>query len=209
MCGSLVCVLGWIAHTLHQTHGWSAGIRMAPFYGRRVRGKLGVFAGNRDWPSGNGAVGTLCWFGSLSLVVTRGFVGDRRTRGSDGYYEVSQQVCIYSRRSRLLWGSGNARRNRMGVGYGDGASFLNRDGWNVGVLEKRWMGRWERSRSPTASTGGDARYAMPLWWMRGNCGVERYWSGDGVGRFSTGWQLGAKFAANPQNAVGCGGMVRQ
>jgi hypothetical protein len=168
----------------------------------RFRGKSGLAI--RQWRCRHALLGWFAFSGRDSR-----FVGDRRTRGSDGYYEVSQQVCIYRRRSRLLWGSGNARRNRMGVGYGNGARFLNRDSWDVGVLEKRWMGRWKRSRSPTASTGGDARYAMPLWWMRGNCGVERYWSGDGVGRFSTGWQLGAKFAANPQNAVGCGGMVRQ
>ena len=36
---------------------------MAPFYEQRVRGKLGVFAGNRDRPSGNGSVA-----GSLPLV---------------------------------------------------------------------------------------------------------------------------------------------
>jgi hypothetical protein len=54
-----------------------------------------------------------------------------------GYYEVHKQVCIYSRSSRLLWGSGNARQNRMAVGRRAGAGFPNRDGANVGVLENR------------------------------------------------------------------------
>jgi hypothetical protein len=188
-----------------------AGVQESEWHYFTGEGCVESWAFSREFGTGHLAKAHWARFVGIGLLwsLTRGFMGDRRTRWSDGYYEVSQQVCVYSRRSRLLWGSGNARQNRMAVGCKQGASFLNRDGWNVGVLEKRWMGRWERSRSPTASTGGDARYAMPLWWMRGNCGVERYWSGDGVGRFSTGWQLGAKFAANPQNAVGCGGMVRQ
>jgi hypothetical protein len=82
--------------------------------------------------------------------------------GNDGYYEVHKQVCIDSRSSRLLWGSGNARRNRMDVGRGAGTGFPNRDDTNVGVLENWPIGRWEQSESPTASTGGDVRCAMPL-----------------------------------------------
>ena len=82
--------------------------------------------------------------------------------GNDGYYEVHKHVCIDSRSSRLLWGSGNARRNRMDVERGAGTGFPNRDDTNVGVLENWPIGRWEQSESPTASTGGDARCAMPL-----------------------------------------------
>jgi hypothetical protein len=82
--------------------------------------------------------------------------------GNDGYYGVHKQVCIDSRSSRLLWGSGNARRNRVDVGRRAGTGFPNRDDTNVGVLENRSIGRWEQSESPTASTGGDVRCAMPL-----------------------------------------------
>jgi hypothetical protein len=126
----------------------------------------------------------------------------------DGYYEVHKQVCIDSRRSRLLWGSGNARRNRMDVERGAGAGFPNPDGTNVGVLENRPTGRWEQSKSPTASTGRDAQCAMPLSWMGGNMGRDRAGSGDGSVWFSTAGRLGPGFAVNPQIAAGCGGAVR-
>ena len=127
--------------------------------------------------------------------------------GNDGYYEVHKQVCIDSRRSRLLWGSGNTRRNRMDIERWAGAGFPNRDGTNVGVLENRTIGRWEPSKSPTASTGRDVRCAMPLSWMRGNMGRNHAGSGDGSVSFSTVGRLGTGFAANPQMRVDCGGPV--
>jgi hypothetical protein len=125
--------------------------------------------------------------------------------GNDDYYEVHKQVCIDSRRSRLLWGSGNARRNRMGNGREQGTGFPKRDVANVGVLENRLAGRWEQSKSPTASTGRNVRCAMPLSWMGGNMGRDRAGSGDGSVWFSTVGRLGTGFAVNPQMRVGCGG----
>jgi hypothetical protein len=127
--------------------------------------------------------------------------------GNDGYYEVHKQVCIDSRRSRLLWGSGNTRRNRMDVEREAGAGFPNRDSTNVGVLENRAIGRWEQSKSPTASTGRDVRCAMPLSWMGGNMGTDRAGSGDGPVWFSTVGRLVTGFAVNPQMRVDCGGQV--
>ena len=56
---------------------------------------------------------------------------------STGYYEISKQVCIDSRRSRLVWGSGNARRNRMPAARKLCAGFPNPDSPNVGVLDNR------------------------------------------------------------------------
>ena len=199
----------WIAHTLHQTHGGSAGIRVAPFYGRWMRGKVVSFAGNRDRPFPARATWTRA-AGSLGRSFP-GICGDR-TRGSFGeagygYYEVHKQVCIDSRRSRLLWGSGNARQNRMGTGCEAGTGFPNPDSANVGVLENRSIGLREPSGSPTASTGGDARCAMPLSWMGGNVGTDRTRSGDSPVGISTAGGLGTGFAANPQMRVDCGGQV--
>jgi hypothetical protein len=136
------------------------------------------FAGKPDWPSEAHATVARAR-DSLPLVAHSRLCGRPSNRsnttfkmpcctpgpnrcGNDGYYEVHKQVCIDSRSSRLLWGSGNARRNRMDVGRGAGAGFPNPHGTNVGVLENRSIGRWEQSESPTASTGGDVRCAMPL-----------------------------------------------
>jgi hypothetical protein len=168
----------WIAHTLHQTHGRRAGIRTVPVYGQAMRGNLGI---SREIRTGRPRH-TRCWreLGiRLPLLAHPGPRGRASNRSNiafkmpcctrrpnrcanDGYYEVHKQVCIDSRRSRLLWGSGNARRNRMDVGRGAGAGFPNPDCTNVGVLENRSIGRSEQSKSPTASTGGDVRCAMPL-----------------------------------------------
>jgi hypothetical protein len=167
----------WIAHTLHQTHGRRAGIRTVPFYGRAMRGNLAISREIRVLAvRATAPAGRAVRFAPLSL--TPGFGCDRTTGptalkmhrctrgpnrcGNDDYYEVHKQVCIDSRSSRLLWGSGNARRNRMDVGRGAGTGFPNPHGTNVGVLENRSIGRWEQSESPTASTGGDVRCAMPL-----------------------------------------------
>jgi hypothetical protein len=214
-------VLGWISHTLHQTHGRRAGIRTVPFYGRAMRGKLGispeiVLAVRATAPggvlSGSLRCRSLAALWATWQQVQHGVKNDGCARGpnrcaNDGYYEVHKQVCIDSRRSRLLWGSGNARRNRMDVGHGDGAGFPNPDDANVGVLENRSIGRWEQSKSPTASTGGDVRCAMPLEWMGGNMGSDRAGSGDGSVWFSTVGRLGTGFAVNPQMRVDCGGPV--
>jgi hypothetical protein len=166
----------WIAHTLHQTRGRRAGIRTVPFYGRAMRGNLGIFAGKYS-PYGRRPRWGVLWGSLRCRSLATLWATDNRSNtafkmpcctrgpnrcGNDGYYEVHKQVCIDSRSRRLLWGSGNARRNRMDVGRGAGAGFPNRDGTNVGVLENRSIGRWEQSESPTASTGGDARCAMPL-----------------------------------------------
>ncbi len=177
MCGSLwSAVVEWIAHTLHQTHGGSAGIRVAPFYGRWVRGKVVSFAGNPGTGrTGGGALGAFS-LGSLPLAAQSRVCGRPDApqirspysasrampvshipyASSDGYYEVHKQVCIDSRRSRLLWGSGNARQNRMGTSCEAGTGFPNPDSANVGVLENRWVTVWKPSESPTASTGRDA-----------------------------------------------------
>ena len=167
----------WIAHTLHQTRGRRAGIRTDPFYGRAMRGKLGISREIRVLAvRAMAPAGRAVRFAPSSL--TPGFVGDDNrsntafkmpccTRGpnrcaNDGYYEVHKQVCIDSRSSRLLWGSGNARRNRMDVGRGAGAGFPNPHGTNVGVLENRSIGTAGAVQISTASTGGDVRCAMPL-----------------------------------------------
>jgi hypothetical protein len=64
-------------------------------------------------------------------------MGPRLGGGNDGYYEVFLHVCVYSRSSRLLWGSGNTRRNRVGKGCEAGARFLNPDCLDVRVAENR------------------------------------------------------------------------
>ena len=125
--------------------------------------------------------------------------------GYDGYYEVHKQVCLYSRSSRLLWGSGNTRRNRTEIGRERGAGFPKWDVANVGVLEKRWVMLGKHSGSPMASTGEHAEYAMPLWWMGGNMGSDRAGSGDSPARISTAGRLGTGFAVNPHRRVDCGG----
>jgi hypothetical protein len=107
---------------------------------------------------------------SLPLSLTSGIVGDP---ACDGYYEVFLHVCLYSRSSRLLWGSGNARQNRMDEGRGVGAGFPNQDSPDVGVLENRWIASQRLSKDPKPSTDGDVRCAMLLWWMGGNLGANR------------------------------------
>jgi hypothetical protein len=198
---------------------------VAPFYGRWMRGKVVRFAGNPYWPYGQGrlwrvSLGPLPLVGHFRVCArprgskysqSAGFRCDDGARAglrrNDGYYEVHKQVCIDSRRSRLLWGSGNARQNRMGTGCEGGTGFPNQDGSDVGVLENRWVTIWKLSESPTASTGRDARCAMPLWWMGGNMGTDRDRSGDGPVWFSTAGRLGTGFAVNPQMRVDCGGGV--
>ena len=180
------CLLEWIAHTLHQTHGRRAGIRTVPFYGRAMRGNLGISREIR--PRRDVLPGSLRCRSRMALwttwqqptatfetiVCTRG----PNRCGNDGYYEVFLHVCLYSRSSRLLWGSGNARQNRMDEGRGVGAGFPNQDSPDVGVLENRWIASQRVSKDPKPSTEGDGRYAMLLWWMGGNLGADRSWSGE-------------------------------
>src|ERR1700722_1948555 len=94
------------------------------------------FAGNPDRKTGLGGGG---W--------VRGWV-----MGNDGYYQVFLYVCVYSRSSRLLWGSGNTRRNRVGKGCEVGARFLNPDCPDVRVAENRWIRLNGATGSPKRST---------------------------------------------------------
>jgi hypothetical protein len=121
------------------------------------------------------------WIRFLWSLIS-GIVGDP---ACDGYYEVFLHVCLYSRSSRLLWGSGNARQNRMDEGRGVGAGFPNQDSPDVGVLENRWIAPQGLSKDPKPSTDGDGRCAMLLWWMGGNLDADRARSGDTVVRIST------------------------
>ena len=73
-------------------------------------------------------------------------------RANDGYYEVFLYVCVYSRSSRSLWGSGNMRRNRVGEGFEVGARFLNRDCPDVRISENRWIRFKGAAGSPKRST---------------------------------------------------------
>ena len=123
---------------------------------------------------------------------------------SDGYYEEYLKVCIDSRRSRLLWGSGNARQNCVDTGDRMGAGFLNPATTNVGVLENRWIRPEERSGSSMPSTGGDAKCAGLEAWTRGNCGRVHGGCGDGAVRISTASHLQTGFAALPQAGMECG-----
>ena len=136
--------------------------------------KGGRFAGNPGTRrTGARAGGALCWVRFLRSL-TPGFVGEpancrslrkaqddqinpgARTIGkNDGYYEVNQQVCIDRRSSRLLWGSGNARRNRMESGCKACAGFPNPDTADVGALEKASIGQkcgLNLQRRPQAGT---------------------------------------------------------
>jgi hypothetical protein len=61
-------------------------------------------------------------------------------------------ICLYSRSSRLLWGSGNTRRNRMGKGCEVGTRFLNPDCPDVRVSENRWIRLMGATGSPKRST---------------------------------------------------------
>ena len=94
------------------------------------------FAGNPDRKTG---LGDERW--------VRGWL-----RANDGYYEVFLDVCIYSRSSRLLWGSGNTRRNRVGKGCEVGARFLNPDCLDVRVAENRWIRLKAATGSPKRPT---------------------------------------------------------
>ena len=188
-----------------------AGVQESEWHHFTSRGCVERWAFSREIGTGRLAMAPLARVRFLWLT-THGFVGRQHERalGDDGYYEVSKQVCIYSRRSRLLWGSGNARRNRMAVGYEDGARFLNRDSWNVGVLEKRWIGRRERSeisngvhRRGRAIRNAALVDGWKLWRLTATAAAMVL-----VG-FPRRGNWGQRFAANPQNAAGCGGMVRQ
>jgi hypothetical protein len=152
-----------------------------PILAAEVEWKGGRFAGNQ----GTGRTGADALARSAGFFLwplTSGIVGDQTC---DGYYQVFLHVCIYSRSSRLLWGSGNARRNRMDEGREVGTGFPNQDGPNVGVLENRGIVPQRLSEDPKPSTDGDGRCAMPLWWMSGNLGANRPWSGDEAVRIST------------------------
>jgi hypothetical protein len=54
-------------------------------------------------------------------------------------YEVYLPVCIDSRRSRLLWGSGNTRQNRINPARKAYAGFPNPLTLHVTSLEKWWI----------------------------------------------------------------------
>ena len=111
--------------------------------------KGGCFAGNPDGKTGlGGGVGVRGW-----------------VRRDDGYYEVFLDVCIYSRSSRLLWGSGNTRQIRVRKGCEVGARFLNPDCLDVRVAENRWIRFKAAAGSPKRSTDkpGDTQCCFGGW----------------------------------------------
>ena len=74
----------------------------------------------------------------------------------------------------------------------------------------RRTGGWgdeERSGSPTASTGEDARYAVRLWWMGGNWGVDCAWSGDSSGSDFHECGVRDRVCSESTEKAGCGGTV--
>ena len=141
--------------------------------------------------------------GGIPQIFARDRTAPTRVPSTDDY-EVSIPVCIDSRSSRLLWGSGNARQNRTDTTCNHGARFPNRDTTNVGVLENRSIVPKTRPKSPTPSTGRDAQCAIPLWWIGGNTAPIRIRSTDQTMPFSTTEDFGPTFAAYPQTAAGCG-----
>jgi hypothetical protein len=120
----------------------------------------------------------------------------------DGYYGIDKRVCIDRRSSRLLWGSGNARQNRVPQRWEVGAGFRNRVTGIVRTLENRWRVPRGCPDFPARSTGGDAIREGTGRWTRGNCGPVQEWSGFAVCRISTGGSCGPGFPADPQE--GCG-----
>lgn len=71
----MLCLLEWIAHTLHQSRGRSAGIPNRPILAADVEWKGSRFAGNPGTRrTGIGTFGALCWIRFLWSLPS-GFTG--------------------------------------------------------------------------------------------------------------------------------------
>jgi hypothetical protein len=153
-----------------------------PILAGEVEWKGRRFAGNQGTRrTGRCAAGALRVFASFGRSLPALWATGHTTATTKYFLHV----CLYSRSSRLLWRSGNARQNRMDEGRGVGAGFPNQDSPDVGVLENRWIASEGLSKDPKPSTDRDVRCAMLLWWMGGNLDADRARSGDTVVRIST------------------------